>query len=225
MAVGTGICYLFVDDIYKFLLQPLANAMGPEDSNRLIYTSLTEAFFTSIKVAFFGGVCITLPFLLLQVWIFIAPGLYKNERNSFWPFLVATPVLFFLGAACLYYVVLPMAWPFFLSFQTTDVQTRLPIQLEAKISEYLGLIMTLMFSFGLCFELPVVMALLAKAGMIRAETLSSKRRYAIVLIFIVAGVLTPPDMLSQILLAVPLLILYELSIFLVRHVQKPAKPV
>lgn len=225
MAAGMGICYLFVDQIYDFLVAPLADAMGPYDSRRLIYTGLTEAFFTSLKVTFFAGVFITFPFLLWQIWLFIAPGLYKAERSAFLPFLVATPALFFLGGACLYYLVLPMALPFFLSFQTTPAETALPIQLEARVSEYLNLLMTLIFSFGLCFEMPVLLALMGKTGMITAETLSRQRRYAIVIIFVVAAILTPPDILSQVLLAVPLLLLYELSIILVRHVQKPAKPV
>lgn len=225
MAAGMGICYLFVDQIYDFLVAPLADAMGPYDSRRLIYTGLTEAFFTSLKVTFFAGVFLTFPFLLWQIWLFIAPGLYKTERKAFLPFLVATPALFFLGGACLYYLVLPMALPFFLSFQTTPSETALPIQLEARISEYLSLIMTLIFAFGLCFEMPVLLALMGKTGMITAEALSKQRRYAIVIIFVVAAILTPPDILSQVLLAVPLLLLYELSIILVRYVQKPAKPV
>lgn len=225
MAVGMAVCYIFVDQIYDFLVAPLAQAMGPYDSRRLIYTGLTEAFFTTLKVTFFAGIFVTFPFLLWQIWLFMAPGLYKAERGAFIPFLIATPVLFFIGGACLYYLVLPMAWPFFLSFQTTSAETALPIQLEARISEYLDLVMTLTFAFGLCFELPVVLALMGKAGMITAETLAKRRKYAIVLIFIVAAILTPPDVLSQCLLAFPLLILYELSIFLVRHVQKPANAV
>ncbi|MCE7886920.1 MAG: twin-arginine translocase subunit TatC [Alphaproteobacteria bacterium PRO2] len=225
MAAGMGICYLFVDQIYDFLVVPLAHAMGPYDSRRLIYTGLTEAFFTSLKVTFFAGVFLTFPFLLWQIWLFIAPGLYKAERKAFLPFLVATPALFFLGGACLYYLVLPMALPFFLSFQTTPAETALPIQLEARVSEYLNLLMTLIFAFGLCFEMPVLLALMGRMGMITAETLSKQRRYAIVIIFVVAAILTPPDILSQVLLAVPLLLLYELSIILVRHVQKPANPV
>lgn len=223
MALGMGVCYLFVDEIYAFLVKPLAEAMGPEDSRRLIYTSMTEAFFTSLKVTFFAGVFLTFPFLLWQVWLFIAPGLYKNERKAFWPFLVATPLLFFFGGAFLYYVILPMAWPFFLSFQTTTLQTSLPIQLEAKVSEYLDLIMTMIFAFGLCFQLPVLLTLMGRAGLITAGQLVSFRKYAIVLIFIFAAIATPPDMISQVILAIPLLLLYEISILLIRHAQKPAK--
>ena len=148
--------------------------------------------------------------------------MYKNEKGAFLPFLVATPVLFFLGGACLYYLVLPMAWPFFLSYQTTAVETVLPIQLEQRVSEYIGVLMALIFSFGLCFQLPVLLTLLGKAGMVRAETLAKGRKYAIIVAFLVAALLTPPDVISQILLAMPIMVLYELSIFLVRRIQKNA---
>ena len=223
MIVGTALCFAFVEPIYGFLVQPLADAMDGEGSQRLIYTGLTEAFFTYLKVAFFAGIFLTFPILLLQIWGFIAPGLYKNEKKAFLPFLIATPVLFFAGGAVVYYVVLPMAWPFFLSFQTTAGETTLPIQLEARVSEYLDLIMTLIFAFGLCFQLPVALTLMGKAGIITAEWLASKRKYALILTFIVAAFITPPDVISQILLAVPILGLYELSILLIRNASKPRK--
>lgn len=216
MAAGTAICFIYVDHIYGFLVQPLADAMEPGDSQRLIYTGLTEAFFTYVKVAFFAGIFLTFPILLAQIWLFIAPGLYKNERKAFLPFLVATPVLFFLGAAMVYFVVLPMAWPFFLSFQSTGAETALPIQLEARVGEYLDLVMALIFSFGLCFQLPVLLTLMGRAGLITADTLAKGRKYAIIIIFTVAAFLTPPDVISQILLAVPILGLYEISILLIR---------
>lgn len=219
MIVGTLISFNFVESIYGVLVRPLADAMGEGDTQRLIYTGLTEAFFTYFKVAFFSGVFITFPFLLLQVWKFIAPGLYKNERRTFLPFLIATPVLFFIGAAMVYFIVLPMAWPFFMSFQSTGAETALPIQLEARVSEYLDLIMTLIFAFGLCFQMPVVLTLLARAGLITAQHLRQFRRYAIVIIFVIAAIITPPDVLSQVMLAVPLIALYELSILLIHHVQ------
>ncbi len=216
MALGTGVCFFFVDEIYSFLVRPLANSMNENDTNRLIYTGLTEAFFTYLKVAFFAGVFLTFPVLLMQIWVFVAPGLYKNERKVLLPFLLATPILFFAGGACVYYLVLPMAWPFFLSFQSSGADMALPIQLEARVSEYLDLIMTLIFAFGLCFQLPVLLTLLGRAGIISAEFLASKRKYAVIITFIVAAFLTPPDIISQVMLALPLLALYELSIILIK---------
>lgn len=224
MAIGTGICFVFVENIYGFLVEPLADAMnvdgGNESTNRLIYTGLTEAFFTYLKVAFFAGVFLTFPVLLLQVWQFLAPGLYKNEKMAFLPFLIATPVLFFAGGAVVYYGIIPAAWPFFLSFQSGGTETALPIQLEARVSEYLDLIMTLIFAFGLCFQLPVLLSLMGRAGLIKSDTLKSKRKYAIITAFVIAAFLTPPDVISQVGLAVSILGLYEISILLVRLFEK-----
>lgn len=217
MALGTLVSFFFVEDLYSFLIRPLALAMDSMDSQRLIYTGLTEAFFTYVKVAFFSGIFITFPVLLLQIWGFIAPGLYQNEQRAFLPFLIATPILFFFGGACVYFFVIPTAWPFFLSFQSSGADTALPIQLEARVSEYLDLIITLIFAFGLCFQLPVLLTLMGRAGLITADMLAKNRKYAIIIIFIVAAFLTPPDILSQILLAIPLMGLYESSIFLIRH--------
>ncbi len=220
MLIGTGICYHFRDDIYGFLVKPLADAMGPEDSQRLIYTNLTEAFFTYVKVSIFAGCFLTFPFLATQIWMFISPGLYKREKAAMLPFLIAAPIMFFLGGALVYYIVIPGAWKFFLSFQSSGSETVLPIMLEAKVSDYLDLIMVLIFAFGLAFQMPVILALMAKAGIISAEWLAAKRRYAIVLIFIVAAIITPPDIISQIALAIPLMILYEISILLIRRSSK-----
>jgi sec-independent protein translocase protein TatC len=216
------ISYVYVEDIYGFLVKPLAEAMGPQDSQRLIYTNLTEAFFTYMKVSIFTGAFITFPFLLLQVWKFISPGLYEAEKKTIWPFLVAVPILFFTGGALVYYIVLPLAWTFFLSFQNTGSNTILPIMLEARVGDYLDLVMTLIFAFGICFQMPILMGLLGKAGLLKADMLVKFRRYAVVVIFIIAAILTPPDIISQISLAIPLMVLYEISIWLIRRLEPHA---
>ena len=217
--VGFGISYFFAPQIYEFLVRPLASATAGEH-RRLIYTGLTEAFTTYIKLALWTGCFLSFPVVASQIWMFVAPGLYKNERRAFLPFLVATPIFFLMGASVAYYVVFPMAWKFFLSFEMPGTTETLPIQLEARVSEYLSLSMTVIFAFGLAFELPVILVLLARAGVLSAAKLSSFRRYAAVLIFVFAAILTPPDLISMVSLALPMMLLYELSILGAKWVEK-----
>ncbi len=206
--------WFFAEYIYQFLVTPLANIYAGDANRRLIFTGLTEVFFTYMKVAFFSSFILIFPVLAWHIYRFMAPGLYAREKLVFLPFLIVSPVLFLVGAALVYYFIFPLAWQFFLSFEIGGGDTgMLPIVLEARVSEYLSLVMQLIFAFGLAFQLPVVLALLARAGLIKTEQLRQKRRYAIVVIFIVAAILTPPDIISQIGLAIPLLLLYECSIF------------
>ena len=214
------VCYYFSADIYDFLVRPLADILNELGGKRLIFTALHEAFFTYIKVAFFAALFLSFPFISTQIWMFIAPGLYKNEKRAFLPFLVATPILFFLGGALVYYFIFPLAWKFFLSFEAMGGGGDLPIQLEAKVDQYLSLVMRLIFAFGLTFELPVLMTLLARVGMVGSEGMKAKRKYAIVLAFVAAAILTPPDVISQIGLALPTILLYEISIISVGIVER-----
>ena len=218
------VCYFFSENIYNFLLSPYAEAVRDDDQNRrLIFTALQETFLTYLKVSFFAAFFVTSPFILIQIWKFIAPGLYDHEKSALLPYLVATPILFFLGGALVYYLVMPLAIKFFLSFESTGLSTNLPIQLEAKVNEYLSLVMKLIFAFGLSFQLPVVLSLLARVGVIDSEYLKRRRKYVVVIIFATAALLTPPDPITQIGLAIPLLILYELSIFSVSLIEKKSK--
>jgi len=215
------ICYVFADKIYSFLLDPYVQATKNDvTQRRMIFTGLHETFLTYLKLAFFSAFCISFPIILLQIWKFIAPGLYKDEKLALLPFLIATPILFISGGMLVYYLIMPMAIKFFLSFETTAAMSGLPIQLEAKVDEYLSLITRLIFAFGLSFQLPVLLTLLGKVGFVTSDYLKKRRRYVIVIIFAVAAVLTPPDPITQIGLALPLLLLYEVSIFTVRAVEK-----
>ena len=206
--------------VFVFLQAPLAEILEEKGGGRMIFTALHDGFFTQVKVAFFISLCVSLPIFLIQIWRFVAPGLYQNEKQAFLPFLLATPILFIAGAAMVYYIVIPLAWDFFLSFQVNNVDGSLPIELEPRISEYLSLIMKLIFAFGLCFELPVILLLLVKTGIITPDDLASKRKYAILTAFVIAAILTPPDVISQILLALPIIALYELSIIFSKFLSK-----
>jgi len=214
------LCFIFATDVYNILVRPYAVAARvPIDQLTLIQTAPQEWFFTQIKLALFGAVFLAFPILASQTYMFVAPGLYKKERKAFLPYLVATPILFLIGAALVYFLVMPMAMRFFLSLQPSG-EGQVHIELTAKVSEYLGLIMTLILGFGICFQLPVLLTLLARAGFIDAQSLRNKRKYAIVAVFAVAAFLTPPDPISQLGLAIPTLLLYEISIFAVRAVDR-----
>ncbi|MGO4436907.1 twin-arginine translocase subunit TatC [Rhizobium sp. RAF56] len=217
-------CFAFAKHLFNYLVYPYKWAViwaGLDLSkSELIYTAPQEFFFTQVKVAMFGALVIAFPIIAAQIYKFVAPGLYKNERNAFLPFLIASPILFLMGAALVYFFFTPMVMWFFLKMQQAPVDGQVAISLMPKVSEYLSLIMTLVFSFGLVFQLPVITTLLARVGLITSEWLAQKRKFAIVLSFIVAAVLTPPDPMSQIGLAVPTILLYEISIYAARLVER-----
>ena len=216
--------FVFAEDIFAFLQRPLAEIMYAQDIGRdnvrLIFTNLTEVFFTYVKVAFFTAAFIGTPVFLIQFWKFVAPGLYKHEKSALAPFLAATPVLFFVGGALVYYVIFPLAARFFIAFQVPGGEGVLPIELEPKVNEYLSLMMKLIFAFGICFQLPVLMTLLAKVGLATSKGMAEKRKYAIISVFIVAAIFTPPDPISQLSLAIPIVILYEVSIYMAKIVER-----
>lgn len=213
------ISYLYSQKIFQFLLAPLAELLQQKGGRKLIYTALTEAFLTYIKVAAFAAFFVSFPVIATQIWRFIAPGLYKNERFVFSGILVATPLLFLLGAAFAYYVIFPNAYTFFLSFELPQTESLVPIQLEAKINEYLSFVMRVVFAFGICFQLPIVLVLLSLIGSVTFEGLTKNWRFWVVGIFALSAVVTPPDVLSMVGLALPLIGLYGTSLIMVRLIE------
>jgi len=214
-----AICFAFAQEIYNILVMPYVWVSG-DPTVRLIATHFLEQLYTHLKLAMFGAAFLSFPVVASQIYMFIAPGLYKNERRAFIPYLVATPVFFVTGAMIVYFIAMPILIQFSIGLTQTAADGRPAIELLPKVSEYLSLIMTLIFGFGMVFQLPVVLTLLARAGMVGSDTLRSGRPYAIVAIFAVAAMLTPPDIISQVIMALPTMLLYELSILAVKRVEK-----
>lgn len=232
IAVCFIVCFYFADTIFNILLVPyqqaddawrIANGVTGEERLGLIFTAPQEFFFTQMKLALFGALFLAFPIIASQLWMFVAPGLYANERGAFLPFLLATPILFVIGASLVYFLIMPMGMQFFMGFQQMGPEAVATIELTPRVSEYLGLIMTLIFAFGLCFQLPVLLTLLGKVGIVTSQGLAKNRKFAIVGAITMAAILTPPDPISQLGLGLPTILLYEISIWTVKMVEKKRK--
>ena len=218
--IGFGLCYYFANNIFFFLLNPLEEILNANNlDKRIIFTSLPEAFISYVKLSFFSSLIICLPLILIQTYIFIAPGLYKKEKKQLLPFFILCPILFFLGAALLFYFIMPLAWQFFLNF---EINANIPIELEAKMDQYVSLTLKMIIAFGLAFQFPLILILLNRAGILQKSFLQQKRKIWLVIILIIAAIITPPDVISQILLALPMYLLYEIAIIFCAH-DKPLK--
>ncbi|MHA1538977.1 MAG: twin-arginine translocase subunit TatC [Alphaproteobacteria bacterium] len=207
-------CYSMKENIYAFLVQPLATVLGEGNTPRMIFTGLTEPFIVYLKLSFYGALFLSFPFWMTQIWVFLTPALYTHERKVFLPFLFLAPVLFSFGAALAYFIVMPLAWEFFVSFQNQFAA--MPLELETRISQYMSMVTSFLFAFGMSFQLPIILIVLNKIGIIERHHLIKFRKYAVVFAFILSMLLTPPDVVSQICLAIPLILLYEISIFWIK---------
>ncbi len=216
-------CYFFANEIYNFLLKPFAEFSSGNENRKMIYTSPAEAFTTYLKLSFYSSLFFCFPIFASQFYFFLAPGLYKNEKKNILTILFSSSFLFLFGASLAYFFILPLAIEFFASFEITSSAASLPIQLEARISEYLNLVLNLLFGFGIAFQLPIFLLFLIRVGLLSPSDLKKKRKYFIVAIFIIAAVLTPPDILSQISLAIPMIFLFEVVVLIGKNFNKKNK--
>ena len=222
-SVSFLISYLFIEDIFSFVINPFIDSVDFKENKRLIYTGLAEAFFSYLKLALVSAFIFSSPFFIYQIWAFVAPGLLKREKKIIFPFLFLIPLMFLLGFVFLYYFIIPIAWDFFIAFDTSGLEKSFTLELEPKINEYISLTLKLAFAFGIAFQLPTAIFLLTILGLTSPNDLQKKRRFVIVIIFLISALITPPDIISQIGLAIPVICLYEFSIFISKFFEKKKK--